>query len=359
MSSVRSEILLFSLRVAAAAAISYFSLKYMMRFIDPNYATKQDAKKKVAELLERLRLPPDLDLSDNELYMAIQLVTPEEGVEWDDVGGCDDLLAEFRDRVITPLQMKYDNTLPSSHLFSPAKGILLYGPPGCGKTLIARAIAKAAKARFMHFDLSLLTDKYYGETQKMTSALFSLAKKIQPCIIFIDEIDAFLRERRSSDHEATAMMKSQFMSTWDGFNGSDEDIIVMGATNRPHDVDKAILRRMPMRFYVPMPNEQSRSDILRVILRDENMLGDIDYTKVAREAANLSGSDLKEICRIAAISRLAAATSKGDTRIYEADVAIREEDLLQSIKKYSQSQIRSQSLYDIDERMNSEGYSLD
>lgn len=85
----------------------------------------------------------------------------------------------------------------------------MHGPPGCGKTLIARAISHSADAHFINFDLSVLFDKWYGESQKLTNSLFSLAVKLQPCIIFIDEIDAFLRKRNSNDHETTALMKSQ------------------------------------------------------------------------------------------------------------------------------------------------------
>jgi len=93
---------------------------------------------------------------------------------------------------------------------------MLYGPPGCGKTLIAKAMAKEAKCWFINLDVSVLTDKWYGESQKLTGAVFTLAEKIQPCIIFIDEIDSLLRLRASQDHEVTAMMKAQFMSLWDG-----------------------------------------------------------------------------------------------------------------------------------------------
>ena len=117
--------------------------------------------------------------------------------------------------------------------------------------------------------MSVLFDKWYGESQKITAAIFSLAAKIQPCIIFIDEIgamksrflhertlllDSFLRVRAAHDHEATALMKAQFMSLWDGFvNDPTSTVIVMGATNRPHDVDDAIRRRMPAKFYVDRP----------------------------------------------------------------------------------------------------------
>lgn len=113
-------------------------------------------------------------------------------------------------------------------------GVLLHGPPGCGKTLIAKATAHEAGTFFINLDVSLLTDKWYGESQKLARAVFSLAMKLQPCIIFIDEIDSFLRARTTSDHEATAMMKAQFMSLWDGLiTDPNCTVIVMGATNRP------------------------------------------------------------------------------------------------------------------------------
>lgn len=113
-------------------------------------------------------------------------------------------------------------------------GVLLHGPPGCGKTLIAKATARQAGTYFINLDLSILTDKWYGESQKLAAAVFTLALKLQPCIIFIDEIDSFLRARNSTDHEATAMMKAQFMSLWDGLNTDPNcTVIIMGATNRP------------------------------------------------------------------------------------------------------------------------------
>lgn len=109
------------------------------------------------------------------------------------------------------------------------KGVLLHGPPGCGKTLIAKATAKEAGMRFINLDVAVLTDKWYGESQKLASAVFTLASKLQPCIVFIDEIESFLRSRNAQDHEATAMMKTQFMMLWDGLSTkAGSTVIVMG-----------------------------------------------------------------------------------------------------------------------------------
>lgn len=143
--------------------------------------------------------------------------------------------------------------------------------------------------------MSNLTDKWYGESQKLAAAVFSVAQKFQPTIIFIDEIDSFLRDRQSHDHESTAMMKAQFMTLWDGFSSSGDQIIVMGATNRPRDVDAAILRRMTARFQVPVPNAKQRSQILNVILRNEKINNTVNLGEIAQAAEGLSGSDLKEV----------------------------------------------------------------
>lgn len=176
---------------------------------------------------------------------------------------------------------------------------------GCGKTLIAKATAKEAGMRFINLDIAMLTDKWYGESQKLASAVFSLATKLQPCIIFIDEIDSFLRSRSSHDHEATAMMKTQFMMLWDGLaTTSAATIIVMGATNRPKDLDRAILRRMPSQFVIGAPDIEQRRKILKLVLETESVAADVDLNRLAKLTVNFSGSDLRELCRNASVCRL-------------------------------------------------------
>ncbi|VDN36967.1 unnamed protein product, partial [Cylicostephanus goldi] len=156
------------------------------------------------------------------MRIATQFISGEDvGAEWSDVGGCDELIADLKDRIILPLQIAAQ---ADSALLCPPKGILLYGPPGCGKTLLAKAVARAAGCRFINLQVSNLTDKWYGESQKLAAAVFSVAQKFQPTIIFIDEIDSFLRDRQANDHEATAMMKAQFMSLWDGFCSTNDQV---------------------------------------------------------------------------------------------------------------------------------------
>lgn len=194
--------------------------------------------------MERLGLS-GVKLTEHEVMIATHLVDPAHlRTSWEDVAGLDEVIEQIKRTVIYPV-LAQQNRVRVSKLVQPPKGVLLYGPPGCGKTLIAKAMAKEARCWFINLDVSVLTDKWYGESQKLTSAVFSLAEKLQPCIIFIDEIDSLLRVRASQDHEATAMMKAQFMSLWDGLiTDPRKVVIVMGATNRPKDMDGAILRRL-------------------------------------------------------------------------------------------------------------------
>lgn len=180
--------------------------------------------------------------------------------------------------------------------------------------MIAKATAKEAGMRFINLDVAMLTDKWYGESQKLASAVFSLARKLQPCIIFIDEIDSFLRARNTHDHEATAMMKTQFMMLWDGLSTeAGSTVIVMGATNRPQDLDKAILRRMTAQFHVGLPKKEQRGEILRLILGNEMVSSDVDLARLAEKTNGFSGSDLRELCRNASVYRLREFMKQNDT----------------------------------------------
>lgn len=190
-----------------------------------------------------------------------------------------------------------------SGLLGPPKGVLLYGPPGCGKTMTAKALAKESGATFINLHVSTMTDKWFGESQKLVHALFSLAKKLEPTIIFIDEIDSFLRERRSSDHEATAMMKAEFMTLWDGMTSGDRTrILILGATNRPNDLDKAILRRMPKRFAINLPDTAQRLKVLMIVLKKISLEINFDFQILAQLTEGFSNSDLKELCRNAVMT---------------------------------------------------------
>ncbi|CAK7211505.1 mitochondrial dynamin GTPase Msp1 [Sporothrix bragantina] len=251
--------------------------------------------------------PEDLELNEYENMIALEIVAPEDiAVGFDDIGGLDTIIEELKESVIYPLTMPhlYRHAAP---LLAAPSGVLLYGPPGCGKTMLAKALAHESGASFINLHISTLTEKWYGDSNKIVRAVFSLARKLQPAIIFIDEIDAVLGTRRSGEHEASGMVKAEFMTLWDGLTSSNaagvpSRIVVLGATNRMHDIDEAILRRMPKKFDVPLPDVNQRRRILQLVLgdtkRDEE---NFDLELIARTTDGMSGSDLKELCRDAAM----------------------------------------------------------
>jgi SpoVK/Ycf46/Vps4 family AAA+-type ATPase len=299
----RGEVLGLVFRLTLFGAITYFGIRWVVNTIDPTRKQKLEAQKQAERIMNRIGIR-DVKLSEYELSIAAHLVDPTTvSVSWGDIAGLEDIIVELRETVILPIQKR--ELFASSKLIQPPKGVLLHGPPGCGKTMIAKATAREAGARFINLEVSSLTDKWYGESQKLAAAVFTLAVKVQPTIIFIDEIDSFLRNRNVQDHEATAMMKAQFMSLWDGLiTDPDCHVIVMGATNRPHDVDKAILRRMPSMFHIGLPNAQQRKSILRLVLQAEQVALDVDYNQIGKVTDGFSGSDLRELCRHAAIYRV-------------------------------------------------------
>ncbi|XP_043912241.1 outer mitochondrial transmembrane helix translocase isoform X2 [Protopterus annectens] len=264
----RNEVIGLLFRLTIFGAVTYYTIKWMVDAIDPTRKQKIEAQKQAEKLMKQIGVK-NVKLTEYEMSIAAHLVDPLNiSVSWKDIAGLDELVNEIKDTVILPIKKKH--LFEGSRLLQPPKGVLLYGPPGCGKTLIAKATAKEASCRFINLQPSTLTDKWYGESQKLAAAVFSLAIKLEPSIIFIDEIDSFLRSRSSSDHEATAMMKAQFMSLWDGLDTDySSQVVVMGATNRPQDLDTAILRRMPARFNVNLPTIRQREAILDLILRDE------------------------------------------------------------------------------------------
>lgn len=299
--------------------------------------------------------------NDYELMIASHIVVPSDiPVDWGSIAGLDSVIQELRESVVLPIRHRH--LFSQSKLWQAPKGVLLHGPPGCGKTLIAKATAKEADMRFINLDVAILTDKWYGESQKLASAVFSLALKIQPCIIFIDEIDSFLRSRNSNDHEATAMMKTQFMMLWDGLNtNNDATVIVMGATNRPQDLDKAIIRRMPAQFHIGLPTAEQRFQILKLILETESVAENVDFQKLSTITIGFSGSDLREMCRYASVYRMrqfmksnvnavpALMDNAGDNLTsnmnVDAQIAITMADLEMSFEKIQKSKAHTGQIY--------------
>lgn len=180
-------------------------------------------------------------------------------------------------------------------------GLLLYGPPGTGKTLLAKAVAKESGATVLEVSGSEVYDMYVGEGEKNVRAIFSLARKLSPCVVFIDEADAIFGSRdggrqRTSHREII----NQFLKEWDGMN--DLSVFIMVATNRPFDLDDAVLRRLPRRLLVDLPTQADRQKILEIHLKDELLDKSVNLEDLARRTALYSGSDLKNMAVAAALA---------------------------------------------------------
>ncbi|KAJ9117906.1 hypothetical protein QFC20_000187 [Naganishia adeliensis] len=293
---------------AASQIALFYAVRYVLSSLDPQKTDRKKAGKKGKEILSSLNAGgadinfDSLELNEYEQIIAGEIVPPSSiTTTFESIGGLDEVISSLRESVIYPL------TFPElfknqSGLLGAPKGVLLYGHPGCGKTMIAKALAKESGATFINLPLSSLTNKWFGESNKLVAGLFSLAKKLQPSIIFIDEIDSLFRSRSNNDHEVTGMMKAEFMTLWDGLTSGDETrVIVLGATNRPNDIDPAILRRMPKRFAIRLPNLEQRKKILEIMLATTQLEPGFSLETLARKTDGLSGSDLRETCRNAAM----------------------------------------------------------
>ncbi|KAL4920198.1 hypothetical protein BDW62DRAFT_24278 [Aspergillus aurantiobrunneus] len=180
-------------------------------------------------------------------------------------------------------------------------GLLLYGPPGTGKTLLAKAVARESGATVLEVTGSEVYDMYVGEGEKNVKAIFTLAKKLNPCVVFIDEADAIFRSRTGNGSRASHReLINQFLREWDGMN--DLSTFIMVATNRPFDLDDAVLRRLPRRLLVDLATEQDRLAILKIHLKDEKLDSSVDLAELARRTPLYSGSDLKNLCVAAALA---------------------------------------------------------
>ncbi|KAL0486566.1 ATPase family AAA domain-containing protein [Acrasis kona] len=206
---------------------------------------------------------------------------------------------------LTREQNFFDN--PKS-LLQPIRGILLEGPPGTGKTMIAKAIANECKCSFLNVKRELLQHSLLGESEKAMAALFQVARAMQPSIIFIDEIDTLFRSRSESMHEVSSRVLGIVLSQIEGLEtNNSERITVIAATNHYSSLDPAISRRLPLKLHVPL----ERLDILKKLLKEEKFdFSKVDFDKIVSSTNQFSGADLKELCKMALHNPIVESTDQ-------------------------------------------------
>ena len=267
--------------------------------------------------LEEERVPPSvlekMEVKMEDFINAYKEVTPTAmrevyievpTVHWDDIGGLDEVKQELKEAVEWPLK---NPEIFKKLGIEPPKGVLLYGPPGCGKTLLARAVATESEANFITIKGPEVFSKWVGESEKAIREVFRKARMAAPAVIFFDEIDSLVPRRGLgfSDSGVTERVISQLLTEMDGIVAL-EDIVVIAATNRPDIVDPAVLRpgRFDRLIYVPEPDEKSRLQIFKIYTKNMPLAKDVDLTQLATATKYYSGADIEALCREAAMHAL-------------------------------------------------------
>jgi transitional endoplasmic reticulum ATPase len=287
--------------------------------------------------LEEERIPPavleKMEVKMDDFVNAYKEVTPTAmrevyievtTVHWDDAGGLEDVKERLKEAVEWPLKTPEVFTRLG---IKPPKGILLYGPPGCGKTLLARAVATESEANFISIKGPEVFSKWVGESEKAIREVFRKARMAAPTVVFLDEMDSLTPRRGGgfSDSGVSERVISQLLTEMDGLVTL-EDIVVIAATNRPDMVDSAVLRpgRFDRLIYVPEPDEKSRLQILKIYTKGMPLAKDVDLCQLASVTRYYSGADIESLCREAAMHTLRRDVTAGEVTMKDFQEAIKE-----------------------------------
>lgn len=241
---------------------------------------------------------PDSDLVNQ---LGRDILQKNLNVRWSDIADLEEAKRLLEESVVLPIWM------PDFFrgIRRPWRGVLMVGPPGTGKTMLAKAVATECKTTFFNVSSSTLTSKYRGESEKLVRILFEMARYYAPSTVFIDEIDSLCSKRGSdTEHEASRRVKSELLIQMDGITNNDGDesggpkvVIVLAATNFPWDIDEALRRRLEKRIYIPLPNHLGRRSLLEICLRDVEKSDELNLDEVSTKLDGYSGSDITNVCR--------------------------------------------------------------
>ena len=277
-----------------------------------------------------------------ETQIAQNIVQPGDISErLDNIGGLAVIKDAIRTQVLMPLKHAkiFFGTVKALH---PPRGILLHGPPGTGKTMLARAIAAEAGCPFLSLTLSNLENKFFGESSKLLSATFTLARKMQPCVIFFDEIDGMIRTRSDHDQSCVYGFKTEFLTHMDGISTKKSDaVIVIGCTNCAEKLDPAVKRRLPQQYKVDLPSEDEMADIFALNLKD-SLISRSQLEQIAKRVApGVSGSDIHDVVQTAWSIHLSSAFKTPGFSARLEDENTTAEDIQRVIGTLSESHILS------------------
>ncbi len=272
------------------------------------------------EIRKELKKPRgEIGEEKGELSAAIQdaIITERPMIKWDDVADLETAKQALREAIILPL-LRPD-------LFKgarkPWRGVLLFGPPGCGKTLLAKAVASECDATFFNVSAATLVSKWLGESEKLVRELFKFSKEKQPSIVFFDEVDAIATTRGGTEHDAIRRVKLQLMQEMQGLATEvSEQIVVIGTTNVPWAIDPAFRRRFEKRILVPLPEKEAREQIFRIHTKDVELDESIVFNLLAEITEGFSGADIEIVCREAIMNPVREMDKSGLLKDKEAKI---------------------------------------